>query len=503
VNKQLLHVSVAAMVLLAALLVSTTYWQTWAVGDLADRQDNAISIVSRLTVDRGKILGAGGGVLATNRRHRKNGLTIFTRRYPATNLAPQVIGYSTKAGTTTGLEESLDDYLTGANTNLSNTLKQELDKLGGQTVHGDNVVLTLRPAIQRLALQQLAGRCGAVVVMDAKTGAVYAMASSPTYDANLIVRPNGFSKILKTKGSCGDASALVNNATAGLYTPGSTFKLITASAALDTGRFTPSSTFNDPGYCTEYGKRVYNSSAPDSPGAHETFGNVTFSEGLEHSINSVFCNIGKTIGAKTILDYTKRYGFYSLPPLELPPSASQASGLYKYYKGCRCYRLWFPKDPATEVDPGRLAFGQERMQATPLQMALVAATIANKGVEPKPYLVDKILAPDGSTVVKTRPQTLGRPIKPETAAELNRMMQLVVQGGTGTNAQIPGVAVAGKTGTAETSVPGVYNAWFVSFAPANNPRYVVAVVVEKQPNGFGGSISAPIAKTILERLLHR
>jgi penicillin-binding protein A len=496
VNTQLRHISVVALVLLAVLIVSTTYWQTWARADLANRKDNTTALVARLTVDRGKILGAGGGVLATNRRHRKNGLTIFTRRYPATNLAPQVIGYSTAAGTTTGLEESLDDYLTGANTNLSNTLKDELDKLGGQTVHGNNVVLTLRPAIQRLALQQLAGRCGAVVVMDAKTGAIYAMASSPTYDANLILKPGGFARITKIQGTCGDASALQNNATQGLYPPGSTFKLVTASAALDTGAYTPSSGFYDPGYCTEYGQRVCNSSAPDSPGGHEAFGNVNFSQALEHSINAVFCKIGMHLGAKTILDYTKRYGFYSLPPLDLPPSSMQASGLYN--KG----RLYYPKD-FNSVDPGRLAFGQERMLVTPLQMALVAATIANKGVQPKPYLVDKIVARDGSTIVKTRPQMLGRVIKPETAAELNQMMQLVVQGGTGTNAQIPGVAVAGKTGTAELGLGSVYDAWFVCFAPANNPRYVIAVVVEKQPNGFGGSISAPIAKTILERLLHR
>jgi peptidoglycan glycosyltransferase len=501
VNKQLLHVSVVALVLIAVLIVSTTYWQTWAVGDLANRQDNAVALVSRLTVDRGKILGADGTVLATNRRHREHGLTIFTRHYPRNSLAPQVIGYSTTAGTRTGLEESLDDYLTGANTNLSNAFKDTLNRLGGQIVHGDNVVLTLRPAIQQLALQELAGRCGAVVVMDAKTGAVYAMASSPTYNENLIFQPRGFGRILRIKGSCGDASALVNNATAGLYTPGSTFKLVTASAALDTGVYSPSSRFYDPGYCVEYGKKVFNSSAPDSPGAHEAFGNVDFSQALEHSINAVFCKIGMHLGAAKILEYAKRYGFYSLPPLDLPPSASNASGLYKYIHGR--YRLWFPKDPATAVDPGRLAFGQFTMETTPLQMALVAATIAHGGVEPKPYLVQKIVAADGSTVTKTSPQMLGRVIKPSTAAELNQMMQLVVQGGTGTNAQIPGVAVAGKTGTAETSIPGVYNAWFVCFAPANNPRYVVSVVVEKQPNGFGGSISAPIAKAILERLLHR
>jgi penicillin-binding protein A len=496
-NKQLRQISVVALVLLAVLIVSTTYWQTWAQADLAARKDNSVSLIERLTVDRGKIFAADGTVLADNRKSHKHGLTFFTRQYPQNDLAPQIVGYSTTAGTTTGLEQSLDDYLTGANTNLSNTLSQELDKLGGQTVRGDNVYLTLRPDIQRLALDQLAGRCGAVVVLDTKTGAVLAMASSPTYNSNLIEQPKGYPKIVRIKGSCGDASALQNNATQGLYPPGSTFKLVTASAALDTGRFTPTSPFYDPGYCTEYGKKVYNSASPDSPSAHETFGHVDFAQALEHSINAVFCDIGKTIGAKTILDYTKRYGFYSQPPLDLPPSVLYPSGLYD--KG----KLWFPKDPATQVDPGRLAFGQERMLVTPLQMALVGATIADKGVEPRPYLVQKIVGSDGSTVAKTSPQALGRVIKPRTAAELNQMMQLVVEGGTGTNAQIPGVPVAGKTGTAELGLGSLYDAWFVAFAPANNPRYVVAVVVEKQPNGFGGSISAPIAKAILEKLLHR
>jgi penicillin-binding protein A len=500
VNTQLRHMCVVALVLLAVLIVSTTYWQTWAVGSLNDRKDNALQTVLRLTINRGKILGADGSVLATNRVSHKHGLTIYTRHYPQNDLAPQVTGYSTNAGFTTGLEQAYNGYLTGANTDLSSSLKHAL-QLGGATVKGDNVILTLRPAIQRLALNELAGRCGAVVVLDAKTGAVVAMASSPTYNANLINQPRGYAKIKKIKGTCGDSSALVNNATQGLYTPGSTFKLVTASAALDSGKFTPTSMFYDPGYCTEYRKRVYNSSAPDSPTAHETFGHVPLSEGLEHSINSVFCNVGKSIGARLILDYAKRYGFYSRPPLDLPPGEIYPSGLYKTINGI--YQPWFPNDPATDVDPGRLAFGQERMVATPLQMALVAATIADGGVEPKPYLVQKIVAADGSTVTKTTPQTLGRVIKPQTAAELNQMMQLVVEGGTGTEAQIPGVAVAGKTGTAETNIPGVYNAWFVAFAPAIHPRYVVAVVVEKQPNGFGGSISAPIAKAILEKLLHR
>src|SRR5581483_5263356 len=444
---------------------------------------------------------SNGLPLAWSTPHKKKGLTIYSRKYPTTGLFSDIVGYSTSGDNQVGLEQSLNDYLTGANTNLSNTFSQELDRLGGQTVHGDNVYLTVKPAAQALAEQQLAGRCGAVVALNPKTGAIYAMASSPTYNENLISQPGGYAKIGKIKGTCGDASPLYNNATQGLYPPGSTFKLVTASAALDTGKFTPNSQFYDPGYCTEYGTKIYNSASPDSPSAHETFGNTTLSAGLEHSINSVFCHVGKAIGAKSILDYAKRYGFYSLPPLDLPPSESNASGLYAYVHGR--YRLWWPKDAATQVDPGRLAFGQERMQTTPLQMALVAATIADRGLEPKPYLVQKVVAPDGSTVSTTTPQMLGRVIKPQTAAELNQMMQLVVQGGTGTAAQIPGVAVAGKTGTAETNTPNVYTAWFIAFAPADNPQVAIAVVLEKQLNGFGGSVSAPIAKQVMQLLLGR
>jgi len=313
-----------------------------------------------------------------------------------------------------------------------------------------------------------------------------------------MVQPNGYNKVKKIQGTCGDHTALQNNATAGLYPPGSTFKMVTAAAALDSGAYTPSSRFNDPGYCIEYGKRVSNAGNPDQTGA-EAFGNVSLAQGFEHSINSVFCNVGMHIGGLKILDYAKRFGFYSVPPLETPPNESNASGLYKFDKHGR--RLWTPASN-TQIDSGRLAFGQFNMLATPLQMALVGATIANKGVVPKPYLVQKIVAPDGSTVTKTQPQTLGRAIKPQTAAELNQMMQLVVQGGTAAGIFPSSLKVAGKTGTAELGLGSVYDAWFICFAPADNPRYVVAVVVEKQPNGFGASVSAPIARAILEKLLH-
>ncbi len=495
-NKQLLRLSVASMILLASLIVATTYWQSWAVGGLNDRQDNAIQQVAQLSIARGPIVGANGGktVFAANTKKRLAGQTFFSRRYPQKGLAAQVVGYSTDSGTRTGLEQSLNDYLTGANTDLSNAFRHELDRLGGGTVHGNKVDLTIRPVAQRIALRDLGNRCGAVVAMNPRTGEVYVMASTPTYDPNLLDEPNGFAKILRLKGECGDASALVNNATAGLYAPGSTFKLVTAAAALDTGTYTPESPFFDPGYCIDYGKKVYNASAPDSPNAHETFGHVTLSQALQHSINAVFCKVGEKLGARTILSYAKRFGFYSVPPLETPASERAASGLYDHGK------LFFPKTD-NQVDAGRLAFGQERMIVTPLQMALVASTIANGGSEPRPYVVQRIVAPDGSIVSSTRAQTLGSPIKAETAAELTQMMIAVVQAGTGTAAQISGIQVAGKTGTAETNVNGVYNAWFVSFAPADNPQVAVAVVVEKQPGGFGGSVAAPIAKDVMESIL--
>jgi peptidoglycan glycosyltransferase len=496
VNRQLTRLATVAVVLLAVLIGATTYWQAWAAGGLQDRQDNAIELVAQFEIERGLILGDNGQTtFAANKAKRVSGQTLYFRRYPQGGLASQTIGYSTSARTQSGVEESLNDYLTGSNSNLSNAFHRTLDSLGGGTVKGNDVVLTLNPGAQALAQKLLGNRCGAVVAMNPRTGAVSVLASSPTYDQNLVDKPGGFAQILKIRGACGTSSALLNRTTDGLFTPGSTFKMVTAAAALDTGAFTPDSGFEDPGYCTEYGKKVSNAGNPDQNGP-ETYGHVTLAQGFQHSINSVFCNVGKKIGAGTILEYAKRFGFYATPPLETPANQRLPSGLYN---GAR---LFNPKHPATEVDPGRLAFGQERMQTTPMQMLMVASTIANGGIVPRPYIVEKIIGPDKSVVRTTAPSNLGRAIKPQTAAELTQMMISVVEGGTGTAAKIPGIQVAGKTGTAETSVNRVYTAWFVCFAPADNPRAAVAVVLEKQANGFGGAVAAPVAKQILEKLLH-
>jgi penicillin-binding protein A len=496
VNRQLNRLAVAAIVLLVALIVATTYWQTWASAGLQDRQDNAIQRVVQFTIARGLIETGGKKVtLAANKKKTiSGGETIYRRTYPRHGLAAQTVGYSTESRSQAGLERSMNDYLTGANTNLSNAFRHILERLGSATVHGNNLELTIRPNAQRLAQSLLGDRCGAVVALNPRTGAVSVMASSPTYDPNLIDEPGGYAKVLKVRGACGDGSALLNRATQGLYTPGSTFKIVTAAAALDTGAFKPDSSFFDPGYCTEYGQPVSNAGNPDQ-GGREVFGRLNFVTAFQHSVNSVFCNIGKQIGAATILSYAKRFGFYKTPPLETPADERAPSGMYT-----ASHHL---DDNPAKADPGRLAFGQWTMQVTPLQMAMVAATVANGGVVPKPYVVQKIVTHDGSTVRKTRPSNLGRAIKPQTAQILNQMMVAVVQGGTGTAAAIPGIQVAGKTGTAETGVDHIYTAWFVAFAPADHPQVAIAVVLEKQANGFGGAVAAPIAKQVMETLLSR
>lgn len=487
-NDRIRRLAVVALALLAALIVGTTYWQAWAVGDLAARQDNAIKRVAQFTIKRGRILSADGVLLAGNKRRRVDGKTYYFRRYPQRELAAAIVGYSTQYRSRTGLERSENDYLTASNANLSTVVRRTLDRLGGRTVTGNDLVLTLNAKAQRVALDALGSRCGAAVALEPATGRVLVMASSPSYDPNLV--EGRFARIRRIRGDCSSPAPLLNRATAGLYQPGSSFKVLTAAAALDTGRYSPGSTFFDPGYCIEYGKRVYNFADQFGP---ESFGRVTLAQALEHSINAVFCEVGKALGAIKILEYAKRFGFYSLPPLETPADERRASGLYQ--RG----RLFFPKQDF-QVDPGRLAFGQERLGVTPLQMAMVAAGIANGGVVMRPYLIDRVVAPDGDVVTRTKPKALRRAVKLKTAEELTRMMEAVVRSGTGSAAALPGISVAGKTGTAETGVNGRNTTWFVAFAPAEEPKVAVAVALENQAS-TGGRTAAPIARAIMESLL--
>jgi peptidoglycan glycosyltransferase len=490
VNGQIKRVASVALGLLVALVVATTYWQTWARPALAERQDNEIQRVAQFEIRRGVIV-TPSRVVARNRARTVKGKTFYFRRYPQGKLAAHVVGYSTAARSRTGLERSLNDYLTGSVRSLSSLVDQSLDKLNGRPIVGDSLRLTLDLNGQQTALEALGDNCGAVVALDPRTGRLRVMASSPSYDPNQV--ENDFSKIEQIRANCLPASPLLNRASQGLYPPGSTFKVVTASAALESGAFEPASTFYDPGYCTVYGKRVNNfdTSRP--------FGNVTLATALQYSVNSVFCNIGLKLGARRILKQAKAFGFYDRPPLETPESERRASGLYKL-EG-RELRLYDPKrDP--DVDAGRMAFGQERLLVTPLQMAMVAGTIGNGGILMRPYVVERIVAPNGKTRRKTKPERIRRAVSPVTARDVGDMMVRAVQAGTGTAAQVAGLRIGGKTGTAETGVAGRNVTWFIAFAgrEGERPELAIAVVLQNQ-SLTGGATAAPIARQVMQALL--
>jgi peptidoglycan glycosyltransferase len=487
-NRELRRLFFVFTLLFAALVGIGSYW-LWRAPSLEARQGNPTQIVRDVTTKRGLIYASDAEtILARNRGRQVSGRRWFLRRYPTGELTAHVVGYTTLDRSRAGLEKSMNDFLTGVNSNLSTVLERARSRVQGDIREGNDLVLTIDAKAQAKALEVLQGTCGSIVAIEPATGRVLVMASTPSYDPNLVARR--FDEILSQQGPCRPAAPLLNRSTQGLYAPGSTFKLVTAAAALDTGRYTPESTFVDPGYCTEYGQRVFNYSDQNGP---EIFGRVTLGEAVEHSINAVFCDIGQELGADTVLEYARRFGFYEKPPLETPAEERVASGLYEGNQ------LFVP-ELESDVDVGRLAFGQERLLATPTQMAMVAATIANGGRGMEPFVVDRIIKPDDSMLSRTKPEPMARAITRRTATELATMMELVTTTGTGRRAQIPGVRVAGKTGTAETGRNDRNDAWFVGFAPVDNPEVAIAVAISDQ-SGTGGGVAAPKAKQVMEVLL--
>ena len=487
-NPQIVRLTYVSLILVAVLVVMTTYWQTWAAASLAERQDNSIKRVAEFSIDRGLVFSFEPRKrLARNRERVVDGRTLFFRRYPYGPLAAHVVGYSTVGRSRTGLERSLNDFLTASNSNLSTVLDKTIDELRGKPVQGNDVVTTLNLDAQEVAAEALGTNCGAVVALDPRTGKLLVTASSPSFDPNLV--EENFGRIESITAECEPAAPLLNRASAGLYVPGSTFKVVTTAAALESKKFTPDSSFYDPGYCTVYGKRVNNFDTT-SP-----FGTIDLTRALAYSVNSVFCNIGKELGAKAILDTAKRFGFYERPPLETPADERLASGLY------RNGRLFYPKVDAN-VDAGRMAFGQERMLVTALQNAMVAGAIGVGGRLMEPHVVDRIVAPGGKVIERQSPRLIRRAVSKETADAVAEMMRLGVAQGTGTAAQISGYSIGGKTGTGETGVPGSNITWFIAFAGDEDrpPRVAIAVVLQNQ-SGTGGTTAAPIAREVMQAIL--
>jgi peptidoglycan glycosyltransferase len=475
VNAPIRRLYLLFLVLFGVLVYSTSKNAVFDAEALRDNTLNRRALLEEQRIHRGTIRAADGTVVARSIKQRGD---VYTRRYPTNGLFAHAIGYSYTTLGRAGLERSRNDELIGKN----NELTSILDQLRGKQQTGDPLRATLDPAAQRVAYQQLAGRKGAVVALDPRTGAVQVMASEPTYDPNLLRSPKTYSRLANDNAN----KPLVNRATQFGYAPGSTFKVVTATAAIDSGEFTPTSTVDG-----KNGVKI--SGVPLQNDFNQSFGPIDLATALEKSVNTVYAQVGEQLGKRTMREYMNRFGFDRKPQLDYPREQMSASG--EYYNG----HLISPLSP--RVDVGRMAIGQDKLAVTPLQMAEVAAAVANDGKLMKPHLTDRVLDTDGRTVDKISPEVQSTVMKPSTASTVTGMMERVVQSGTGTQAQIPGVRVAGKTGTAETQIGRtINNVWFIAFAPADNPRVAIAVTMQGQP-GFGGDVAAPVAKAVMESLL--
>jgi peptidoglycan glycosyltransferase len=472
-NAPIARLFVVFVVLFGVLVGFTSRWTVFEADALRDNPKNRRELLEEQKIRRGVIRAGDGTVLA---RSLKQPDDSFVRTYPTDRLFSHAVGYSFVRQGRAGLERYYDDDLSGRKGELGSLI----DRLSGSEQDGDNLLTSLDPDAQRVALQQLNGRKGAVVALDPRTGAIRVMASVPGYDPNTVKDQREFSQLNRD-----DDAPLLNRNTQAGYPPGSTFKVVTAIAAIDSGRYTPDSRING-----RNGKRI--SGVPLNNDAGESFGDITLTEALTHSVNTVFGEIGEKVGKATMKKYMDRLGFGRPVEVDLPRDERAASGERQ-----RGHII-----PATNgaVDVGRMAIGQDKLTVTPLQMAMVAASVANGGKLMKPHLGDRIVDRDGRTVDRIEPEEMSDVMSPETASQVGAMMAQVVKEGTGTAAALEGIDVAGKTGTAEVDRGCPNQLWFIAFAPVQDPSVAIAVTVECG-TGFGGTVAAPIAKAVMQELL--
>ena len=466
-------------VMFAVLVGFTSYWTVFDAENLKNERVNKRPLFKAQQVERGRILTADGEVIARSIRKGSGASTRFVRDYPEGDTYGHPIGYSFIEYGNSEFEAFHNSELIGDN----NEFASIFDELRGKDPIGNDIVTSLDADAQRTAFDALAGRAGAVVAIEPSSGAVKAMVSVPPYDPNSV--PTNFSELNQDPGS-----PMLNRPVQGQYPPGSTFKLVTAAAALDSGLISPDDTIASPATINIQGNPLANADNSD-------YGDINVTTALTNSVNTYFAQLGEDLGTGTLEDYMTKFGFNAKPQLDLPDGQMALSGVFEGGS------LLTGDDP---MDVGRLAIGQERLLATPIQMAEVAATIANGGDLMKPRIWSEVLDADGRTKKSMDPEKQSDVISEETADQLTEAMKDVVNEGTGTAAALSGIDVAGKTGTAE--IPGVdrcpggepNQAWFVGFAPADDPQIAVAATIECT-FGQGGTDAAPIAASVIQSLL--
>lgn len=482
-NRELKRISALVLLMFTTLFVASSIIQVFQTDNLDADPRNQRAREDQYAIQRGQILTADGTAIVTS---PKSGDTYqFGRKYADGKLYAAVTGYYNPIGSPTGIEGALNAQLAGTSSD------QVLDRLQNivtnQDPKGASVRLTIQRNVQQAAYDALGDLRGAVVAIEPKTGKVLAMVSTPSFDPNTIAdHESGVAayEALKTQ----RPSPLVNRAIAGdLNPPGSTFKIVSASAALESGEYTPSSSFPSPTSFRLPGTdQVIQNAAGESCGSAKK---ASIATALSLSCNIPFAQLGIAVGDDALRAQAEKFGFgreLSIP-LRVTPSS-------------------YPAGPLDDAQTAQTAFGQFEDRATPMQMAMVAATIGNGGVEMKPNLVEKIVSPSLESIQPFTPEVLANPVSAQTASAVRAMMQTSVDSGAATNARIEGVDVAGKTGTAQNGTDQPYTLWFTGFAPAADPRVAVAVVIENGgglgQSGYGNRVAAPIAKQVMEAVLN-
>jgi len=493
-ERQIRRLGVALMVLFVIAFAQVNYLQVFAADRIADDPANAQrQLIAEYKVDRGSILAADGTtVLASSRK--SPGDLRFQRRYPHGELYAHETGFYSFVFGRTELEQAFNDFLAGDAPEL---LQQTLtDLILGRPKQGATIVTTLVPEIQEAAAAAAAAEAGdvAIAAIDPATGDVLALVSEPTYDPNLLASQDP--KVVRDSWEVLNEDPdkpLLSRASDELFPPGSTFKLVTASAALENG-FGPDSLWPNP---NELDLPLTDATIENFGGSTCSGGSqITLADALRQSCNVVFGEVGLELGADALAEQAREYGFTAEPGEDLVPfDIPWTSGVFP------APETFAEREPAVAIS----AIGQQDVAANPLQMALVAAAIGNGGVEMQPRLVTEARDPTGQVIAEFAPQEFSQPLSAANAAALTQMMVGVVQSGTGTAAQIPGVTVAGKTGTAQHGEGANPHAWFVSFAPAEAPEVAVAVIVldggSLSSEATGGQLAAPIARAVLEAAL--
>ncbi len=476
-NRNIRRLGVFFLVMFGVIVADVTYWQVIDASSMASRPDNHRMYVEAQEIRRGRIYDRNG-VLLAGRRIGDDGLVH--RFYTDPSLST-VIGYDDPRLGKSELEASYDDYLTGAIAGTSWTTF--LNRVEHKPVYGNDLTLTIDDRIQRAVDGIMPASPSAAIVSDPRTGEILAMVSHPGFDANQVGDSAYWHSLLNDPNF-----PLISRTINGFYPPGSTFKIVTLSSALDAGIYTLDSTFygtQATGPLTVQG-HVYPVTINNlnDCGGRVVPPPITLAQALECSDNIVFAQVGLKLGASRFLDYAHRFGIDSVPPFAIPVSRSRVT-----QKG----------EVFDQVALASSAFGQGGLHVTPMQMLFADEAIADGGAIPTPLLIQKITAPDGSVIQTDSPGTLSQAVSTSAADDTRSAMQLVVQQGTGVLAQVPGVEIAGKTGTAETGGAVLPHAWFVCFAPVNHPRIAVTVIVEH--GGEGSTVAAPLAKQILEAAL--